>query len=131
MDPILRRRQITTTLTGWLLIGVSLALCEVWIWNGLWSVTLVVWWGYLIVSVLMLLRLLIHSWASRWSQASMGVVWIFVGAGLLLLWARPIFVRVGDQLILNLRPETRVEFPVAPDGPPPALEIASGTRGRS
>lgn len=131
MDPILRRRQITTTLTGWLLIGILLAVCERWIWNGLWSVTLVVWWGYLIISVLMLLRLLIHSWASRWSKASLGVVWIFVGAALLLLWVRPIFVRAGDQLILNFRPETQVEIPVITDGPPTAPDIASGTRGRS
>ncbi len=131
MDPILRRRQITTTLTGWLLIGIFLAVCERWVWNGLWSVTLVVWWGYLIVSALMLLRLLIHSWASRWSKSSLGVVWVFIGAALLLLWVRPIFVRAGDQLILNFRPEIQVEIPVIRDGPSRAPDLTSGTRERS
>ena len=127
MDPILRRRQITATITGWLSIGIVLALCERWVWSGVWSVTLIVWWGYLGISVLMLLRLLIHSWASRWSRGSLGVVWIFVGMALLLLWARPLFVRAGDDLLLYFRPKVQVETQPQFDGSPIAGNIASGT----
>lgn len=105
MDPKLRRRQITSTIVGWLVIGIGLAVCEQLVWNGMWSVTLVVWWGYLGVSALMLLRLLIHSWASRWSRGSLGIVWVFAGLSFMLLWARPLLVQAGELLLLNFRPE--------------------------
>lgn len=127
MDPKLRRRQITTTVTAWLAMGVTLALCERLVWPGMWSVTLVVWWGYLIISVLMLLRLLIHSWASRWSSSSLGVVWTFVGLGLVLLWSRPILARVGDALILNSRSDVEVHEPAVQDGPTAIRSLAPGT----
>lgn len=124
---MLRRRQIATTITGWLCFGAILALCERWVWDGVWSVTLVVWWGYLSISALMLLRLLIHSWASRWSRASLGVVWMFVGLALLLLWSRPLLVHAGDTLMLHLRPEVRVDDPANLDGPSDIAPVASGT----
>lgn len=124
---MLRRRQITTTITGWLCFGAILALCERWVWDGVWAVTLVVWWGYLSISALMLLRLLIHSWASRWSRASLGVVWMFVGLALLLLWSRPLLVHAGDSMMLHLRPEVRVDDPVEVDGPADIAPVASGT----
>ena len=127
MDPKLRRRQITTTITGWLAIGVGLAFCEQFLWKGIWSVTLIVWWGYLGISALMLLRLLIHSWASRWSKGSLGVVWIFVGLGLMLLWARPILLRVGDSLLINFRPEVHLQLDAAFHGSSPIAEVNSGT----
>ncbi|MFT5433726.1 MAG: hypothetical protein ACI9OJ_004434 [Myxococcota bacterium] len=127
MDPKLRRRQITTTLVGWLAIGIGLAICEQLVWDGMWSVTLVVWWGYLGVSALMLLRLLIHSWASRWSRGSLGIVWAFVGLGLMLLWARPLLVQAGDVLLLNFRPEILVGAPPFPHGSQGMAEVTFGT----
>jgi len=121
---------MTATLTGWLLTGVVLAICEQVFWNGAWAITLIVWWGYLTVSVLMLLRLLIHSWASKWSRASLGVVWMFVGLGLFLVWARPLVVRAGDSLLLHQRPQT-LGVPSAPDGSTAERDLTLGTTGRS
>ena len=58
-----------------------LAFSEHWLWPGAWSLTLVVWWAYLILTAILLSRLLIESWASRWSASSRGL-------GLALSFAR-------------------------------------------
>jgi len=103
-----RHSRVLPRILGWLGIGVLLAFSERWLWTNVWSVTLVVWWAYLILTAALLTQLLIDSWAARWSARSRSVVWVFLLLAVLLLWARPLMVHAGEALLFQERGLLRI-----------------------
>lgn len=98
MDGVRTRARQLPAILGWLTTGILLALLERWLWPDVWGLTLVVWWAYLTLTAVVLVRLLIESWASRWSPSSRGLVWLFLLLGVLLLWAHPLITSAGKTI---------------------------------
>jgi len=90
-------------LLGWLSIGIGLAIGQNLLWPGVWAMTLLVWWSYLILTVVVLFRLLIHSRILPVRPHPRALLWTLVTIAALLWWFRPLWLELGEGLLDALR----------------------------
>ena len=105
--PIMRsdsnRRGLTPGILAWLGLGIVLAIGQNLLWRDVWSMVLFVWWAYLILTVVVLLRLLMQSrmFGVRANPASL--LWTLAVIAALLWWWRPLWSQMGEELIDQFR----------------------------
>lgn len=87
-----------------MILTVALAFGQTWLWSSAWSVTLIVWWAYLILSLILLLRLLTMPRSRPRQGAGRTLVWSLIALAALLWWSGPLLLQMGESLVRHLRP---------------------------
>ncbi len=111
---------------AWLILGIALGFGQKWMWPSVWSLTLLVWWAYLILTVVLLLRLLTLPPSRSPRAAVRSLVWTLVALAAVLWWSHPLLVRVGEDVLRLLRPATVVQPPSNALALGPALAPGAG-----